>query len=95
MAELYADAIQEVSMLQFAPLIAMIYGTARNPIASSLQHIFAIFKASTVRTASKDDVPPLHDKGITIMKDAIHSLRYRAIKKPTKKKRRTHKKSIE
>ena len=94
LVEIYTDVIQHVSMVQFAPLVAMIYGTARNPVATCLQHIVTIFKASTVQTASKEDIPPLHDKGITIMKDAIHSLRHRAIKKQTKKKRRTHKKII-
>ena len=92
LAELYGEAIQEVNIIQFAPLVAMVYGNASNPITSSLQHILSIFKASTVRTATKDDVPPLHDKGITIMKRAIHSLRL--IKKRTMKRRRTHKKSI-
>ena len=94
LAKLYSDALQQVKMLQFAPLVAMIYGTARNPITTSLQHILTLFKASTVQTSSKDDIPPLHDKGITMMKTAILSLKNRAIKKRTQKRRRTHKNSI-
>jgi hypothetical protein len=109
LAELYADALQNVSMLQFASLVAMVYGTSPNPITTSLQHILTLFKASTVQTASKDDVPPLYDKGIIMMKRAIyslqnramhslhsrtiHSLKRRAIKKRTQK-RRVYKKSI-
>jgi len=46
-----------------------------------------------VRTSSKDDVPPLHDKGITIMTDAIYSVRHKAIKKRTRK-RHVYKKNI-
>lgn len=94
LSDLYSDAIQHVRILQFAPLVGMIYGTSRNPITASLQHILSLFKASTVRTSSKDDIPPLHDKGITIMTDAIYSLRHRAIKKRTRKRRRVYKKSI-
>ena len=94
LAELYMNAVQHVSMMQFATLVAMVYGTARHPIATSLHHVLTLFKASTVRTASKDDVPPLHDKGIIMMKTAIYSVKHRAIGKRTQKKRRIHKKSI-
>lgn len=94
LSDLYGDAIRNVRMLQFAPLVGMVYGTSRNPITASLQYILSLFKASTVRTASKDDVPPLHDKGITIMTDAIYSLRHKAIKKRTRKRHRIYKKSI-
>ena len=94
LAELYTGAVQHVSMWQFAPLVSMVYGTTfRNQISSSLQHILTLFKASTVRTSSKNDVPPLHDKGITIMKNAIYSVKNRVIRKRTQK-RRVHKKSI-
>ena len=94
LADLYSDAIQHVRILQYAPLVGMVYGTTRNPITTSLQHILTLFKASTVRTSSKDDVPPLHDKGITMMNNAIYSLRHKAITKRTRKRRRTYKKNI-
>ena len=96
LADLYVDSLikANVSIFEFAPLIAIVYGTARNPITMSLQHILTLFKASTVRTATREDIPPLHDKGISIMKNAIHSLNYRVIKKGTRKRRRTHKRSI-
>jgi hypothetical protein len=94
LANLYADALRNVSMMQFAPLVGIVYGTARNPITTSLQHILTLFKASTVRTSSKYDVPPLHDKGITMMTNAIYSLRHRAIKKRTQTRRRVYKKNI-
>jgi hypothetical protein len=94
LAELYSGAVQHVSMWQFAPLVAMVYGTTfRNQISTTLQHILTLFKVSTVRTSSKDDVPPLQDKGITIMKSAIYSVKNRAIRKRTQK-RRVHKKNI-
>ena len=109
LADLYGDALQYVSMLQFAPLVAMVYGSSSNPITTSLQYILTLFKASTVETSSKDDVPPLYDKGIIIMKRTIYSLQNRAmyslqnrsiysikrrvIKKRTQK-RRGYKKSI-
>lgn len=110
LAELYRDAVQHVSMLQFAPLVGMVYGTASNPITGTLQHVLSLFKASTVRTASKDDIPPLDDKGIIMMKRSIYplqgrriysvtnrmkySLKRKAIQKRTHKKRRIHKKDI-
>lgn len=110
LAELYGEALQQVSMMEFAPLIAMVYGTASNPITTSLQHILTQFKASTVRTSSKDDIPPLHDRGIIIMKRAIQSLQNRrmyflhsrtmhtikrgAIKKRTHKRQRAYKTNI-
>jgi hypothetical protein len=95
LVDLYIDALAEgnVSMLRFAPMIAMRYGTSRTPLITSLQHVLALFKTSTVRTASIDDMPPLQDKGITIMKDTIHSLKYRAIKKKTRK-RQAHKRDL-
>ena len=94
LADLYCNALKNVRMLQFAPLVAMIYGTARHPITVSLQHILTLFKASTVHTSSKDDIPPLHDNGITIMTNSIYSLRNRVIKKRTQKRRRIYKKNI-
>lgn len=110
LANLYENAIEQVSMIQFAPLVAMVYGSSRNPITTSLEYVLSLFKASTVRTASKDDVPPLHDRGIIIMKRAvysvharpihflqnrpIYSLKRRAIKKRTHKRRRVHKNDI-
>ena len=101
LADLYADALQDVSMIQFASLVAMVYGTSPNPITTSLHHILTLFKASTVQTASKDDIPPLHDKGIIIMKRAIysvkgrtrHSVKRRGMNKRTQK-RRVYKKNI-
>lgn len=95
LADLYSDAVQHVSMLQFAPLVAMVYGTTfRNQISTSLQHVLTLFKVSTVRTATKYDVPPLQDKGISIMKSAIYSVKNKAIRKRTLKRRRTHKRIL-
>ena len=96
LADLYDDALLKgnVSILQFAPLVDGVYGSARFPVLTSFQHILSLFKATTVRTATKEEVPPLHDKGITIMKAAIYSLGVRTIKKKTHKRRRTHKNNI-
>ena len=94
LSDLYSNAIKNVSMIQYAPLIGMVYGTTRNPLTASLQHILTLFKASTVQTSSKDDVPPLHDKGIMMMTNAIYSLRHKVIKKRTQKRPRAYKKNI-
>ena len=95
LVDLYIDALTkgDVSMISFAPIIAMRYGTSRTPLITSLQHVLNLFKASTVRTASIDDAPPLQDRGITIMKDTIYSLKHRTIKKKTRK-RQTHKRDL-
>ena len=95
LGEIYQSAVEEanVSMFQFAPFMTMIYGTgfAEDPFASSIQRIIQLFQASTERTAKKDDMPPLHDKGITMMKDAIHRV-HRTIRKKTRR-RRTYKRA--
>jgi hypothetical protein len=93
LGEIYQSAVANVSMYQFAPLITMIYGTgtSSDPFALSIQYIIQLFQASTERTAKKDDIPPPYqsDKGITMMKHAIH--RVRSNRKKTSK-RHTHKK---
>ena len=94
LADLYSEAVKDVRILQFATLVGMVYGTSRNPMTASLQHILILFKASTVQTSSKDDVPPLHDKGIVMMTNAIYSLRHKAIKKRTRKRPHAYKKNI-
>jgi hypothetical protein len=95
LVDLYIDSLIEgrVSMLKFAPMVAMAYGTSRMPEITSLQHILSLFRASTVKTASIDDIPPLKDRGISIMKDTIYSLKNRRIKKKTRK-RHTHKRDL-
>lgn len=94
LVELYLTALIDgkVSIFQFAPLIDMVYGGAQQIV--TLQNILRLFQSSTVRTASYHDVPPLHDRGIMIMKNAVYSLKHRVIKKKTNSRRRTHKKDI-
>jgi hypothetical protein len=93
LGEIYQSAVANVSMYPFATLISMIYGTifSSDPFTLSIQSIVQVFQASTERTAKKDDIPPPYqsDKGITMMKHAIH--RVRSNRKKTSK-RHTHKK---
>ena len=92
LGEIYQLVVEEakVSMFQFASLITMMYGArfSPDPFALSIQRIIQIFQASTERTAKKDDVPPPYqrDKGITMMKDAIHRVQRRTICKKTRKR---------
>jgi hypothetical protein len=84
LSEIYRMAVEEanVNMYQFAPLITMMYGTfSSDPFALSIQRIIQIFQASTERTAKRDDIPLPYqrDKGITMMKDAIHRVQCRMI----------------
>jgi len=96
LGEIYQNAVEEanVSMVQFAPYMTMIYGSgfSSDPFASSIQHIIALFLASTEHTAKRDELPPSYqkDKGITMMKDAIHRVQQRTIRKKTRG-RRTYK----
>jgi hypothetical protein len=94
LGEIYQSAVANVNMFQFAPWISTIYGTGMlsDPFASSIQHIIHVFQASTERTAKKDDIPPSYqsDKGIIMMKDAIHKVR--TIRKKTRK--RYHKREM-
>ena len=95
LADIYQTAVENVNMFQFAPFITMIYGTGftSDPFASSIQRIIQLFQASTERTAKKDDLPQPYkkDKGITMMKDAIHRV-HRTIQKKTRR-RRTYKRA--
>ncbi len=92
LGEIYQLVVEEanVNMYQFAPLITMMYGTifSSDPFSFSIQRIIQIFQASTERTAKKDDVPLPYqrDKGITMMKDAIHRVQRRTIRKKTRKR---------
>ena len=92
LGEIYQSSMEEaqVSMFQFAPFMTMIYGNRMisDPFASSIQHIIQQFLASTERTSKKDDIPQPYqrDKGITMMKDAIHRVQRRTIQKKTRKR---------
>ena len=72
------------------------YGTfSSDPFALSIQRIIQIFQASTERTAKRDDIPLPYqqDKGITMMKDAIHRVQRRMIHRVQSRtiRKKTHK----